>query len=291
MKLNIFASRHSAFYSPLIASITAGFLEQEGIVASYRVLAPGERSQDLIREGGADIIQSAVSSNWKPMEAGDSPLPVHFAQINQRDGFFLAARHSDAAFNWKKLEGRTLLADHAGQPLAMLKYAVHRNGADWNRIVVVDRGAPDRMMDAFRSGEGDYVHLQAPGPEILAEEGHCGAAFSVGVDMPPVAFSSLCCSRAFIETEGYTAFLRGYGKARAWVQMAPASRVAGVLAGEFPGVPTSALTAAVAHYHAIGNWDGAIAIARQHYEQALTVFQHSGQIKDRHPYDSVCVAE
>ena len=146
-------------------------------------------------------------------------------------------------------------------------------------------------MDAFRSGEGDYVHLQGPGPEILAEEGHCGAAFSVGVDMPPVAFSSLCCSRAFIETEGYTAFLRGYRKARAWVQMAPASRVAGVLAGEFPGVPTSALTSAVAHYHAIGNWDGAIAIARQHYEQALTVFQHSGQIKDRHPYDSVCVAE
>ena len=104
MKLNIAASRHSAFYSPLIASITAGFLEREGIDASYRVLAAGERSQDLIREGVADIIQSAVSSNWKPMEAGDTPLPVHFAQINQRDGFFLAARRREADFRWKNLK-------------------------------------------------------------------------------------------------------------------------------------------------------------------------------------------
>jgi hypothetical protein len=35
-------------------------------------------------------MQSAVSSNWKPREQGIEPLPVHFAPINQRDGFFIA---------------------------------------------------------------------------------------------------------------------------------------------------------------------------------------------------------
>ena len=289
MKLNIAASRHSAFYSPLIASITAGFLEREGIEASYRVLAAGERSQDLIREGGADIIQSAVSSNWKPMEAGDSPLPVHFAQINQRDGFFLAARQREADFRWKNLEGRTLLADHAGQPLAMLRYAVHHNGADYARIRVLDYGSPGKMMDAFRAGEGDYIHLQGPGPEILAEEGHSVGALSVGADMPVVAFSSLCCSRSFIGTEGYGAFLRGYRKAREWVRLAPASQVASSMAIQFPGVTKSALAAAVASYHTVGNWDGNVGIDRAHYEQALNVFDFSAQIKARHPYDAVCV--
>src|SRR5579872_3632394 len=48
-------------------------------------------------------MQSAVSSNWKPMEQGESALPVHFAQINQRDGFFLVAREPDAA-DWAGVE-------------------------------------------------------------------------------------------------------------------------------------------------------------------------------------------
>ena len=91
MQLRIVASRHSAFYSPLIACIGAGFLEKEGFDPSYGVLEKGQRSQDLIRDGAADVMQSAVSSNWNPLERGESPLPVHFAQINQRDGFFLVA--------------------------------------------------------------------------------------------------------------------------------------------------------------------------------------------------------
>src|ERR1051325_2762858 len=159
MPLRIMVSRHSAFYSPLIARLAAGFLQEEGIAATYDVLPPGGRSHDLIREGAVDIMQSAVSSNWRLIEAGIEPRPVHFAQINCRDGFFLAARQSDPTFQWKKLEGATLLADHGLQPLVMLKYAAHSNGVDWSSIDVVDAGSPERMEAAFRNGDGDYVHL------------------------------------------------------------------------------------------------------------------------------------
>jgi NitT/TauT family transport system substrate-binding protein len=284
VKLNVFASRHSAFYSPLIASITAGFLAEERIDATYRVLAPGERSQDLIRECKADIIQSAVSSNWKPMEAGNSPLPVHFAQINQRDGFYLAARDEDPAFNWKRLEGRTLLADHGGQPLAMLKYAVKHNGADWSRIKAIDSGSPEKMMEAFRAGEGDYVHLQGPGPEILADEGYSKSSVSVGAAMPAVAFSSLCCAPSFVGSDAYDAFRRGYTKAREWVRSADPMEVAAKEIALFPNLKSEVLAASIRHYQGLGTWDGSISIERKLYEQALTVFG------SRHPYDAVCVA-
>ena len=116
------ASRHSAFYSPLLCCVH--LLRTEGHEVPYSVLGPAQRSYALIRDGKVDIMQSAVSSNWNALERGLEPLPVHFAQINQRDGFFLLGRMPDAAFDWKKLEGRTLLADHGAQPLAMLKYAV-----------------------------------------------------------------------------------------------------------------------------------------------------------------------
>ncbi|MGA1996341.1 MAG: hypothetical protein ABSH45_11245, partial [Bryobacteraceae bacterium] len=79
MPLRIMVSRHSVFYSPLIATIAGGFLERHGMAAEYAILAAGQRSSALIGAGAVDIMQSAVSSNWKPMEQGESPLPVHFA--------------------------------------------------------------------------------------------------------------------------------------------------------------------------------------------------------------------
>src|SRR5579863_7590279 len=147
MKFRIMASRHSAFYSPLLCAVQ--FLKDGGDGAVYSVLGAGQRSYVLLRDGEIDIMQSAVSSNWNPRERGVEPLPVHFAQINQRDGFFLVGRQPEPAFGWKHLEGRTLLADHGVQPLAMLKFAVRHNGANWDKIRVVDAGTPDKMEAAF----------------------------------------------------------------------------------------------------------------------------------------------
>ncbi|HEY1495686.1 MAG TPA: hypothetical protein VGF49_14135, partial [Candidatus Solibacter sp.] len=135
MRIRVTASRHSAFYSPLLSCIN--LLRSEGRDVPYGVLGAGQRSYALIRDGATDIMQSAVSSNWNGREIGVEPLPVHFAQINQRDGFFLVAREPEPAFEWKHLEGRTLLADQGAQPLAMLKYAVKQNGAEWKKIKVV----------------------------------------------------------------------------------------------------------------------------------------------------------
>jgi NitT/TauT family transport system substrate-binding protein len=281
-------SRHAAFYSPLIATLAGGFLNEQGLDATYGILSPGQRSQDLIRDGLADVIQSAVSSNWKPMERGESPLPVHFAQINCRDGFFLVARKPNAGFQWKDLEGRTVLADHGGQPLAMLRYAAKCQGAEWKRIHVVDAGSLEQMIAAFRGGTGDYVHLQGPGPQQLEYDGAGSVVASVGEAMPPVAFSSLCASREFLETAACAAFTRAFLKAKRWVRSAPAAEVAPKEASFFPNVEPSALESSIARYQSVGCWEGGVEIPRDLYEQALNVFESAGAITNRHPHEQVC---
>ena len=283
-------SRHAAFYSPLIATLAGGFLKEQGLAATYGVLAPGQRSQDLIRDGLADVIQSAVSSNWKPIERGESPLPVHFEQINCRDGFFLAARKPNAGFQWKELESRTLLADRGGQPLAMLRYAANRQGVEWNRIHVVDAGSPEQMIAAFRSGTGDYVHLQGPGPQQLEFDGAGYVVAPVGTAMPPVAFSSLCASREFLGTAACAAFLRAFSKAKRWVQSAQPAEVASKEASFFPAVAPAALESAIARYQSVGCWEGGVEIPRDLYEQALNVFESAGAIARRQSYDQVCAS-
>ena len=278
MPLRIMASRHSAFYSPLLTAVR--FLRDEGVDVTYDVLKPAQRTYQLLRDGEVDIMQSAVSSNWNLRERGVEPLPVHFAQINQRDGFFIVGREPAPAFEWKKLEGRALLADHGLQPLVMLKYAAEHNGVDWKKIEVIDAGSPEKMEAAFQAGTADYLHQQGPvlNGEIVA---------SVGASMPPVAFSSLCCSREFQKTDRYQTFLKSYAKAREWVRTANPAEVASTESSFFPQVAPEPLTAAIQRYQALGCWDGRIEIARDLYDQALNVFQSAGAIAWRHRFEEV----
>src|SRR5689334_22762495 len=143
--IRIMAYRHSAFYSPLLASISAGFLKNEGLEPTY-FLKPKERNlYEMFRQGEVDVMQAAVSTSWGPLSKGHYDIPRHFAQINQRDGFFITARAQKGSFAWKDLEGATLIADHSHQPLAMLKYALHLQGVDWNKVKVVNAGGPEEM--------------------------------------------------------------------------------------------------------------------------------------------------
>jgi len=281
-------SRHAAFYSPLIATIAGGFLADQGLEATYSVLGSGQRSHILIRDHEVDVMQSAVSSNWGALERGESPLPVHFAQINQRDGFFLTGRHPDPDFEWKHLEGKTLLADHGPQPMAMLRYAASRNDVEWTRIHIIDAGRPEEMIAAFRAGTGDYVHLQGPGPHTLEQNGAGRIVAAVGKAMPPVAFSSLCASREFVQTDVCRAFVRAFAKAKQWVLQAPPEVIAAKQASFFPGVEITGLAAAIRSYQPLGCWEGGLEIPRDLYEQALNVFEHTAQIPRRYPYEAVC---
>jgi NitT/TauT family transport system substrate-binding protein len=288
--IRIVVSRHSAFYSPLIGVIAGGFLKREGLTATYRVLQAGETSHGLITSGAADVIQSAVSSNWRPMEAGKKDLPAHFAQINCRDGFFVVRRGAAGAFSWSELTGGLILADHAPQPLAMLKYAARHNGVDWGQVRAVDAGSPEQMEAAFRGGEGEYVHLQGPAAQQLEAEGIGCVAVSVGASMPAVAFSSLTASGDFLASTAARAFLRAYGLARRWTREAPPAEIAAAEAPFFPGVSLPALQSAIAAYQQLGCWAGDLGIPRDLYEQALNVFIDCGAITVRWRYEDV-VAE
>ena len=120
------------------------------------------------------------SDNWDPCNRlGQSYRPHSLRERLQaklcalptpRTSIALVAREPDPAFQWKKLEGKSLVADHGGQPLAMLRHAIRTNGADWGRIHAIDAGAPEEMQRAFHRNGADYIHLQAPASHQLEAE-------------------------------------------------------------------------------------------------------------------------
>ena len=288
-KIRIMFSRYSAFYSPLIATEAGGFLAAEGLEAEFSIGGAGVPPRARLADGSIELIQSAPSASWASLERGESSEIVHFAQINQRDGFFIAGRRPDPDFAWQKLEGAGVLADHGGQPLAMLKYALHKQGVDYARLNAIDAGAPEAMVAAFRDGQGDYIHLQGPAPQQLEHDGAAYALASVGEAIGPVAFSSLCATRAWLATDMAKAFMRAYAKSRSWVASEPPAAVAKAEAPFFEGVGESVLARTIAAYQRLGCWQGPLQIPRDAYEVALDVFQHSGLITRRHPHDAVVV--
>lgn len=278
-------TRFSAFYSPLIATITGGFLDAEGLSPEHSVAAPGQSAIAGLADGGVQVAQSAPSQAFGPLEQGRMPPAAHFAQINEKDGFFLVGRAPDAEFTWAKLKGRRVLVDHGQQPVAMFRYACFRSGLEFGAIDAVDAGATPQMIEAFSRGEGDYVHLQGPAPQQLEHEGRGHIVAALGGPIGPCAFSSLAARRDWLASEAAQRFMRAYRKARAWVIAAPAAQVAQSEAQLFPGIDPAVLTATIAAYQRLGTWSPHAEITRAAFEATLDIFQHAGLITKRHRYE------
>jgi NitT/TauT family transport system substrate-binding protein len=279
-------TRFSAFYTPLIATIAGGFLEEEGLRPAHSIAPAGKSAIEGLVNGTVDVCQSAPSQGFGPLEKGQQPPAVHFAQINEKDGFFLTARAADPSFTWDKLRGKRVLVDHGGQPLAMFKYACHRRGLDYAAIKAVD--VPSGQMDqAFRKGDGDYIHQQGPAPQQLEHDGVGRIVASVGEAIGPCAFSSLAATRDWLRTDTARRFMRAYRKARAWILATPAASIAEAEASFFPEIDRAVLTSTIACYQTLGCWTPHVEITRPAFEATLDVFQHAGLITRRHRYEDV----
>jgi NitT/TauT family transport system substrate-binding protein len=290
--VRIMALRHSAFYSPLLMTMAGGYLRDEGLDCTYDVATPQRTIPASLADGSCHVAQSAVAVGFAGLERGERGDIVHFAQINTRDGFFVAGRRPEPDFTWDRLRGKRVLVDHLFQPLAMLRYALHRHGVELNEMTVIDAGDVAAIDRAFRNGDGDYVHQQGPAPQQLEHDGIAHVVASVGAAVGPVAFSSLCATRAWLETDMARAFARAYARARDCTRAAPAAELAARMtdANFFPGIERGVLERTIAAYQQLGCWSGGVAIEPETYERLLDVFQYNGLITRRHAFRELIVA-
>ena len=287
-QINIQFTRFSAFYSPLIATIAGGFLDEEGLTPVHSVCPPGESAIDALVQGRAHVVQSALSQGLSSLEQGKQPPAVHFAQINEKDGFFITGRKPDPDFNWNILSGKKVLVDHGGQPLAMFKYACHKRGVLYETIDAMDAGNAVAMDTAFRKGEGDFIHQQGPAPQQLEHDRVGYVVASVGEAIGPCGFSSLAATREWLDTEMARAFTRAYRKARLYINEASAGEIAELETKFFPGIDQAVLEKTIGFYQKLGCWTPHVEITPSAYEVTLDVFEYVGRLKTRHPYDEVC---
>jgi NitT/TauT family transport system substrate-binding protein len=202
------------------------------------------------------------------------------------DGFFLAGRKQEPDFSWRNLIGKTVLVDHLFQPLAMFRYVLHQQGIEESAVKIVDAGSVEEMDKAFRNGEGDYVQQQGPFPQQLAHDGVGYPVTAMGEAVGPLAFSSLCTTREWTETDMASAFMRAYRQGSQFALESTAEEIAQLEASFFPEIEKEVLIQTIATYQGMGTWCKDPVIDRQAYEHLLEVFLYAGLISQTYAYDS-----
>src|SRR3546814_15939185 len=120
--------------------MSGGFLREEGLVPEWSVAPPGVSAIGALRDGKAHVVQSALSPAFTPLHEGLIPPAVHFAQVNEMDGFFLTGRAADPDFSWRKLEGDEVVMFKGGKPNAMFRYDCHKAGTAFAQITSITPG-------------------------------------------------------------------------------------------------------------------------------------------------------
>lgn len=289
-KINIQFTLFSAFYSPLISTMSGGFLKDEGLDADWSISPPGVSAIAALEDGSAHVIQSALSQGFTSLNNGETPTAVHFAQVNEMDGFFLTGREADPQFSWDKLEGAEVVMFAGGQPLAMFKYACHKAGIDFDKLKPITPGGAADIDKAFRGGQGQYVQQQGPFPQQLEADGIGHVVAQVGPQIGPCGFSSLAATREWLETDMAKAFVRAYSKTRAYMNAAPAAEIARAEKPYFPDIDEAVLAQCIATYQQLGCWTPHVEITHEAYEVTLDVFEYNGTLNERWPYEKVCSA-
>ena len=287
-KINIEFTLFSALYSPLISTMTGGFLKEEGLDFEFTVSAPGVTAITALDDGSADVVQSTLSQGFNTLNKGDLPKCVHFAQINEMDGFFLTGREKHPNFTWDKLEGAEVLVHHGGQPMTMFKYACFKAGIDMNKIKIIDAGNGGEMDKAYRAGTGQFIHQQGPAPQQLEADGVGHVVTALGPVIGACGFSSLAARPEWLESEEAKAFTRAYIKTRNYMNDASAAEIAAAEKPLFPTIDEAVLSDCIHTYQNMGVWTRHIDITDDGYNAMLDIFEYDGMLKTRYAYDQVC---
>ena len=287
-KIRIQFTLFSAFYSPLISAMSGGFLKAEGLDPEWSVAKPGVSALEALNDGSAHVVQSALSQGFTSLNKGETPAAVHFAQINEMDGFFLTGRAADPAFTWKKLEGAEVVMFKGGQPLDMFKYACHKAGIAFEKIKPIPLGSAAEIDKAFREGRGQYVQQQGPYPQQLQADGIGHVVAQVGKQIGPVGFSSCAAKREWLTTDMAKAFIRAYRNTRAYMNDTPAAEIARAEKPYFPSIGENVLADCIATYQRLGCWTRHVEITQAAFEKTLDVYEYNGLLKQRYRYDQVC---
>jgi NitT/TauT family transport system substrate-binding protein len=291
--LRVVVAFHSIFYAPLPLAIRGGHFAAEGVEVDPETPALAAGTVDALQSGVADISLSGIMRSFQLVDRGGARL-VHFAAVNDRNGFFLLSREPRPRFAWPDVAGRTIISfGGAPTPWLCMQAVLRRHGVDPARVTFRrDLSTPDAIA-AFRAREGDFIEHGPPVIDQLIADGTGHLVASMGEATGPVPFSSLMATPETLtkQRDVLIRFVRGLYRAQRWMAASTAQEIAAVVAPVFPDIEPSVRVAAIERYLRQSTWATDPVLTRAGYETLQEILLSAGFIKKPHPFESLIDTE
>src|SRR5437879_5795946 len=292
-RIRVVVAFHSIFYAPLPVAIHGGHFAAEGLEVDPETPALAAGTVGALQSGAADVSLSGIMRSFELADRGEAPL-VHFAGVNDRNGFFLLSRQAQPSFGWSDLIGRTVISfGGAPTPRLCMQAVLRRHGVDPARITFLRGLATADAVAAFRARKGDFIEHGPPIVDHLLADGAGHLVAAMGDATGPVPFSSFMATRETLarDRERLVRFVRGLARAQRWIAASRASEIAAVIAPAFPAIDARIRGAAIERYLRQSTWARDPALTRTGFETLQTILLDAGFIKRPHRLDRKSVVE
>ena len=293
-RLRLMETFRSVFYTPIYVAVTGGFLYREGLDVAFTTAPPGRLSVEHLKAGTVDVLATGLSRSLLDLDQGHEEAPIHVAQINQRDGFFIISRERIDSWRWTLLEGASLIpVGFTPVPLSALRAVLARQGVDAAKIGLAEGLSAQRAVERFAAGEADFVHLPNPQAEQLIEDGHGHLAVAIGPELGYLCFSSFCVTPDLLKTSPslIQKFVRGFHHALTWLAGADTAELAGMVESLFPETSRIVLERSIQRYRDQETWPTDPLITERGFTRLSDALIEGGLLKGRHPFDRLVNTE
>ncbi len=286
--ITVYEPFRSIFYAPQFVALYGRHFAAEGL--DIAVVAAGAiTTTAALIDGHAEIALGGIMRSLDVADRG-GPFLVHFAEVNQRNGFFLLSRVARPTFTWTDVVGKTVISfAEAPTPWQCMLTVLRRHGVD-PRTVTIERTRPlAEALAAFKDGHGDFFETGQPFTEQLLADGSAHLAASMGEATGPVPFSSYMTTERFLreERDVLLRFTRALYQAQRWIARADAKQIAELIAPAFPDVAPEIRQRAVARYLDQRTWSREPIVRREGYEYLRTILLDGGFITRSHRYEDL----
>lgn len=281
----------SVFYAPVYLSLAGGFLEAEGLEVDFRT-CPSDYAHTFsaLNQGTADIVSGGVMRSIIAADWGAETVPLHFAKINSRDGFFVLARQPQPEFRWESFRGaRVIPLGFSPTPWASFQYALRRHGVQPEELSLLTGLSLGEAIAAFRQGRADFIHLPEPEAGQLLADGVAYPAVALGAENGHIAYSSFAATHHFLDTQAEVVqrFVRGFARTLQTLAGSDATAVGKAISPFFPGVTEEQLVRSVRRYQAQDTWPADPRLEEPEYQGLQDILMAAGLVKERQPYAKV----
>jgi NitT/TauT family transport system substrate-binding protein len=287
--LTVYEPFRSIFYAPQFVALQGGHFAGEGLDVSVVTAGGGITTTGALIEGRAEIALGGIMRSLDLADRGGPFLP-HFAEVNQRNGFFLLSRRARPAFTWADLAGTTVISfAEAPTPWQCMLTVLRRHGVD-PRAVTIERALPlPDALAAFRGGHGDFFETGQPFTEQLLADGVAHLVASMGEATGPVPFSSFMTTERFLreERDVVLRFTRALWRAQRFMTGADAKQIAELIGPAFPDIAPEIRQRVVARYVRQDTWSRHPVVQRPGYEYLQTILRDGGFITRSHRYEDL----